>query len=237
MNTVCNTVCDKEPILGSVERYFSAFGFILDKFFKSTNQKVNAIVVLEKLKEKTVDPNKLKTFLDSLPEGRWTIQVIKEKAEQINNLFGISEDEIRKHCVTKVNETDLEVLKWELNIQSMLESSKYANQYYDALKYNQSSKLSMPKMRLLNELMQTFTYIKDHSKKAYDIYENARYSKSQLEKFNSLRFLVDFLWLRVLYVLFNLSDADDEKINRLTRILSMERISVSRQKKIGQKYN
>ncbi|MBD3259399.1 hypothetical protein GF371_02085 [Candidatus Woesearchaeota archaeon] len=231
------TICDKKPILTQIERYFSTFGFIFDKFFNSRSQKINAVVVLQKLKEKTVDLQKVEAFFSSLPADRWTINTIAKKSEEINELFGMSNEEIRGHCVTEVNDKDLINLKWELQVQSMLESAKFANEYYDALKSNQNPNLSEVKMKLLNELMLVFKYIKDSSKKIFDRYEHAKYNKRNINQFNLLRFPIELLWMRTLYVLFNLKDADEKKIEELTRILATERISISHQKIQSPRFN
>lgn len=232
-----NSLCDVQPILNSVEKYFSSFGFIFDKFFQNKDLKIDAEIVLHKIKGKTIDIEKLKSFLSDLPSEQWTIDVITSRVDEINSLFGITDEEILKHCVRDISEKELETVRWNILVLSMLESSKFANEYYDALKYNQNTKISFQKMKLLTELMMVFKYIKENSKKIYEKFEHANYNKKNLDKFNLIRFSIELLWMRILFIFFNLKEASDKKIEKFTEVLAKERISIAYQKRLYPRYN
>jgi hypothetical protein len=228
-------VCNQKPIIDQINSYFSGFGTLFNNFFNNKNPKLNATLVLQKIKEKKIDPEKLKNFLDSMPNDRWSVEFLLNKSDELNALFGLSESEIAKHCITEVSKTDMKSIKWELQKMSLQESAKYANEYYDAFKYNQNEKLSINKMKLVNELMLTFKLIKENSNKISNQYENAKANDRIIRKFNLMAFPLELLWLRILFVMFKLQNATNQDIDKLTRILSMERISIGYQK-IYKKY-
>jgi len=230
-------VYNKKELGSEIESFFSMFGTVFERFFNSNDPKLNAMIILEKLKDKYVNPSKLQEFLDSLPEDRWSVKTISERQKSLAELFGISNEEIREQCISKVNEQDIAAIKWEMNVLSMLDSATFAAQYYDALKYNQNPKLSLAKMKMMNELLLVFKYLKDSSKKIYEKYEHKKYNKRLESEFHSIKFGIDLLWIRILYVLFNLNNADNAKIDKLRSILAHERISLAHQKIIMPRYN
>ena len=230
-------ICNRDSILEQVEDYFSSFSFIFDKLFNDKSDNINALIILEKLKEKKIDIYKLENFIMSLPEERWTIELIENKINEINDIFGITNEEIKVHCVNEVRDKDIINIKWDLSVLSLLESSRYSNEYYDSLKYNQSANLSLIKIKLLNELMLVFKFLKESSSASYEKFKNRKYSKKNIGLLNPRLFQIDLLWMRVLYVLFNLKDTDNNKTEKLIKVLSEDRISLSHQKIISQKYN
>ncbi len=230
-------ICNRDSILEQVEDYFSSFSFIFDKLFNDKSDNINALIILEKLKEKKIDIHKLENFIMSLPEERWTIELIENKINEINDIFGITNEEIKVHCVNEVRDKDIINIKWDLSVLSLLESSRYSNEYYDSLKYNQSANLSLIKIKLLNELMLVFKFLKESSSASYEKFKNRKYSKKNIGLLNPRLFQIDLLWMRVLYVLFNLKDTDNNKTEKLIKVLSEDRISLSHQKIISQKYN
>ena len=230
-------ICNKDHILEQVEDYFSSFNSIFYKLFNNKSDNINALIILEKLKEKKIDIHKLETFIMSLPEERWNIELIENKINEINDIFGITNEEIKVLCVNEVKEKDIINIKWDLLVLSLLESSKYSNEYYDSLKYNQNANLSLIKIKLLNELMLVFKFLKESSSASYDKFKNRKYSKKNIMLLNPRLFQINLLWMRVLYVLFNLKDTNNKKTESLIRVLSEDRISLSHQKIIYHKYN
>jgi len=185
---------------------------------------------IQKEKEKKVDADKIKNFFKSMPDDRWSISLLNDRADELNSVFGISDNEVTKHCVTEVNKLDLNLIKWDLEKMSLQESAKFASEYYDAFKYNQNENLSINKIKLLNELMLTFKYIKENSNIIYSKFETRKYSDSAVSKFRIMSLPLVLLWLRILHVMFRVQSVKDTDIVKFVRLLSMERISISYQK-------
>lgn len=226
-----------EGSISKTNEFMSVFRIILDNLFAKNDYTMDAKVILQTLKEKEIDSNKIKLFLNSLPEGQWNIKTFLNNIEKINELFGVSDETILECGLKKYTKTDLEKVKWQLLLESELDYSKFSNEFYDALKYNNSTNLSISKLKLLNEMMMTFKLIKEESKRLYNKYKDTTPSTKKLSNFNSVRIPSEFLILRILYIFMNLKDANEEKINQFAQLLAIERISVMYQKAPLTKFN
>ena len=184
-----------------------------------------------------IDIIKLNQFLTKLPEGEWTLSIFVENVEALNEFFGVSDEYIKNCFVDHQTDSDVNNIKWQILVDSMLEYTKFSNEYYDALKYNSTSNLSISKIKLLNELMMTFKLIKEESKKLYEKYEPKKFSKKLLQQFNLERITLEFLLLRILYIALNIKIVTDENLEKFAKILSLERISLNYHKTILQKHN
>lgn len=210
---------------GHVERYVSVFRTVFEKLFVNKNQKINAAVILSTLKQEEINVHKLKQFFDILPKDEWSLKTFFDHINELNEIFKISDEYIQDHAVTKVSASDIKDIRWEILLESMLEYSRFTTEFYDVLKYNKSI-LSYARLRLLNELMLVFMFVKEDSKKIYDRYKNQKFSNQVLLKFNQDRLGIEFLMLRILYVLLHLDKANDETINHYAELIGKERISL-----------
>ena len=188
------------------QKFFNSFGTIFDNYFVKKDQKANALIVLQQLNEKQIDADEIKEILKSLPDSEWSMKVLFDNAKKLNSIFKLNDKEIKKYCVNDFSARELKELKWELSKQIILESSKYANNFYDALKYDKNEKLSIVKMKLLNEMMLTLKYIKESSQKLYNDFKDAKYSANSVKKFNLRDIPIEFLWLRILYIMVNIEN-------------------------------
>ncbi|MBS3125211.1 hypothetical protein J4211_03080 [Candidatus Woesearchaeota archaeon] len=216
-------------VSGYVEPFVSVFRTVFEKLFVDKNEKINAVVILNQLKEEKIDIQKLKQFFSKLPDGEWSLKIFFDHTNEINEVFLLSDEYIKKYAVTNVSAADIENIRWEILLESMLEYSKFSNELYDALKYNKAH-LSQARLRLLNELMLIFKYTKEQSKVIYEKFKNQKFSSKTLIKFNQYRIAIEFLMLRILYVLLHLADADDKTISHYAELVGKQRISLLTQK-------
>ena len=220
-----------------VNEFMSIFRVVLDKLFVQKQHKLNAQIIINELKQKEIDFDKIKSFMDKLPAGEWNLKIFIDNIPSINEIFGISDEDIINYSVTKVNKQGIEHIRWEILVESMLENSKFSNEFYDALKYNGSSELSISQIKLLNELMMVFKLIKDKSKEIYDKFNHKKLTKPALNRLNLERLPIEYLILRILYIFLNLKDADDKKFAYFARLLGTERIALAYQEHTIPKFN
>lgn len=220
-----------------VNELMSIFRMVLDKLFIQKDHNINVMIVLNKLKEKNIDIEKVKAFMDTLPEGSWNIKTFMDNVEKLNEMFGLSDAEITEYSVSNVTEEDIKTIRWEVLVESMLEYSRFSTEFYDALKYNNTEGLSISQIKLLNELMMVFKVIKKSSKEIYEQFHNRRLSEQVIKKFNICRIPIEFLVLRILYIALNLKDADDKKFDYFAKLLGTERISITYQKQFALRYS
>ena len=220
---------ESPQVSGYVEPFVSVFRTVFEKLFVDKNEKINAVVILNQLKEEKIDIQKLKQFFSKLPDGEWSLKIFFDHTNEINDVFLLSDEYIKKYAVTNVSAADIENIRWEILLESMLEYSKFSNELYDALKYNKAH-LSQARLRLLNELMLIFKYTKEQSKVIYEKFKNQKFSSKTLIKFNQYRIAIEFLMLRILYVLLHLADADDKTISHYAELVGKQRISLLTQK-------
>jgi hypothetical protein len=227
----------KENISSNVDAFMLIFRGVLEKLFVYRENNINADMVLNELKEKKIDIKKVEEFFQTLPKEEWNIKTFLDNIPKINEIFGISDEEIKACCVTKVTERDLLNIRFKVIVNSMLEYSRFSNEFYDALKYNITDDLSISRMKLLNEMMLIFKYIRDNSKEIYSHFEKRRYNLRDMGKLNLNRLPLEFLLLRILYVSINLRDAEDSKLEYFAKLLGKERISLVYQKHQSLKYS
>jgi hypothetical protein len=77
--------------------------------------------------------------------------------------------------------------------------------------------------------MMTFDIIKKDSTALYKKFNNKKYNKSIQNKFNLSRIPLEFLMLRILYIIINLKDAKDKEYEYYAKLLNIERISLTYQ--------
>lgn len=229
--------CAEINLHGNVNNFLSIFGFIFEKMFVKKDFQLDSEVVLRELQKRELDVIQLKYFMDKLPSGEWTLKIFIDNIESLTHLFGISDEFIRKCFIKNKTDAEIDQIKWQVLANSMLEYTKFSNEYYDALKYNNSSGLSISKIKLLNELMMTFKLIKEKSKELYEKYHNKKYSKTHIQSFNLEKLPIEFLVLRMLYIALNIKDASNEKLEELAKLLSLERISLIYHKNLLPRYN
>ncbi len=229
--------CNTDRFENSVEGYLSMFGYLLDNYFVNKNYKANALITLQKVKDRKIDPKKIESFIRSLPDDIWTAKIIFEKMTKVDELFKITDEDILSSCVDNLKEKDIIKVKWELLKEVMLDYSKYANQFYDAMKYTDLSNLPRAKIMLTDEMMITFRTIKDSSKTIYNKFDNQKYSVKKMRELNNLRMPLEFLWMRILYILFNIQNASENKIREFRKLLSMERSSLDTTKRFAPRFN
>ena len=98
------------------------------------------------------------------PEEQWNLKIFFKNIDKLNELFGISDELIRKCSVEELTNKNIQEIRWKVLVDSMLEYSKFAKEFYDALKYNETSDMSISEIKLLNEIMLVFKYIQEQSK-------------------------------------------------------------------------
>lgn len=224
-------------VYSKVDDFMSIFRIVLDKLFIEKDNSVNAKIVMAKLKEKEISIDKVKAVFSAFPEGEWNIKVFLDNVEKLNEVWGISDEEIRGYCVSEVSAKDVVAVRYRMLIDSMVEYSKFSTEFYDALKYNNVNGLSVARLKLLNEFMLVFSYLKKLSEQIYKTFEHKKFSEDNLNKLNKYRLPIEFLMLRVLYVSINLKDANDTTCQGFAELLGKERISLMYQKAIIPKFS
>lgn len=215
----------------------SVFNGVLEKLFIKKNHTINAKLVIAHLKERKVDIQKVQEFMDQLPEGEWNLKVFSENISELNEIFGVSNEEILEQSVTQVTVSDIPKVRWEVIIESLSEYSRFSTEFYDALKYNVSADLTVSQLKLLNEFMLVFRLIKETSKELYGRFKTRKYSVRNLTEINKTRIVLEFLILRLLYISLNLKNADDTNFEKFAKLLGKERISLIYQKRHLPKFN
>jgi len=226
-----------EHISSRVNEFMSIFRLVLDKLFVQKDHKINAHIIINKLKEKKINVDQINGFMSKLPEGQWNLKIFLDNAKELNDIFGISDEDIVEYSVDNLSKEEIIKTRWKVLVESMLEYSQFATEFYDALKYNDSADLSQSQIKLLNEFMMTFKLIKRDSKKLYDSYCNKRLSESTMKKFNTARIHLEFLLLRILYISLNLKEASDKKFETFAKLLGTERVSLDYQKGMMPRFN
>ncbi len=207
------------------------FNQVLEKLFVKKNHTINAKLIINQLKERKVDIDKVQEFMNRLPKGEWNLKVFADNIDELNKIFGVSNEQILEYSVTNVDEKDIPEIRWKIIIESLSEYSRFSTEYYDVLKYNVSADLSVAQIKLLNEFMLVFKLIKDTSKDLYDRYKNKKFTKKNIIKVNESRIVLEFFILRILYISLNLKKADNNQFERFAKLLGKERISLLYQKK------
>ncbi|MCK4670255.1 MAG: hypothetical protein KAT43_03550 [Nanoarchaeota archaeon] len=227
----------EQYISSKVNGFMSIFNFVLDKLFIQKTSKLNVTIVLNEIKKREIDLKKIQEFMDTLPDGEWNLKIFVDNIEKLSEIFGVSDEDILQYSVEPLHKKDMSKFKWELLISSMLEYSKFATQFYDALKYNKSGGLSLSRIKLLNEMMKVFKLIKEVSKEIYERYHEKQLTPGGLKKFNELILPLEFLMLRILYISLNLQEANDDKFGYFAKLLGTERIVLLYNIKTKPRYN
>ncbi|NQU78618.1 hypothetical protein HQ545_02515 [Candidatus Woesearchaeota archaeon] len=168
--------------------------------------------------------------MSKLPEGEWSVNVFVDNIEELNEIFGLSDQEIVQQAVTELGKEDIPQVRWKIVIESLTEYSRFSTEFYDALKYNISSDLSVSQLKLLNEFMLTFKIIKKTSVELYDKFRNRKLSQRNIRELNKVRVVLEFFILRLLYISINLKNTDDKKFEQYAKLLGKERIALMYQK-------
>lgn len=227
----------EDKIRNKVPEFMYVFRDVLEKIFVQKDYSINAKIIVQELKHKNIDIIKLKKFMEKLPDGQWNLKIFLDNIEDINTIFGISNEEITKLNIEEIDEKDLPQLKWSMLIEMMTEYSRFSTEFYDALKYNETGGLSISQLKLLNEVTLTFKLIKEISSELYKQYGKKKLSSSNLENFNKERLIIEYLFLRLVYISMNIEKANDEKFEKFARLLGMERISLTYQVTYKKLYN
>lgn len=185
----------------------------------------NKQVIKAHLDQKEVDSQALQAFFDQLPVGEWDWYVFVEHAEQLHELFGVADEELKEVAVTPLGSQELLELKWEFTLQVLREYKKFSAEFYDALKYNDNTHLSREELHLLTELMTTFKHIKEWSSSIKEHYENKKPRKQLLTELNQQRIPIEFLLLRILYIFTR--DSTPEQTDTYADLLARERIGLA----------
>ncbi len=214
-----------------VSDFMSVFNNVLEQLFVKKNHTINAKLVISHLQQRQLDTKKIQSFMTKLPEGEWSVKVFVDNIEELNEIFGLSDQEIVEQAVTELNKEDILQVRWKTIIESLTEYSRFSSEFYDALKYNVASDLSVSQLKLLNEFMLIFKLIKETSVELYDKYRYKKLSKRNVKELNEVRIVLEFFLLRLLYISINIKNADDKKFEEYAKLIGKERISLMYQKK------
>ena len=226
-----------DEISTNIDKFVSVFRYIFDAMFvKNDYNIIHANVVLGKLKERELDIKKIESFLAKLPEGQWNFKIFLDNLDELNKIFGISDEYIMKNSTMPTKKGDINNIRWEIILQALVDYTKFSNEFYDAFKYNNNDKLSTAQIKLLNELMLIFKYIKESSKYLYENYSHKKYSQRIFEELNEDRAIIEYFLLRILYVSLNLKKTDNKRIENYAKLLGKERISITTKKMFMPRY-
>lgn len=227
----------ENQVNNKINGFMILFRLILEKLFVQKDQKINALLVINELKKREIDVDKIKEFMKSLPEGEWNIKIFIDNLEELNEIFGVSDEEIRKYSINNPTSQDIINVRKQILIESMLEYAQFSKEFYDSLKFNNSDHLSLAHIELLNEFMMVFKFIRDNSEELYKRYKDKKVSMVNFNKFNIIRLPIEYLLLRIVYISLNLNNANEDKLREFAELLGKERISLQYQKIILPKYN
>ncbi|MBS3114439.1 hypothetical protein J4448_05030 [Candidatus Woesearchaeota archaeon] len=228
---------NSDQFSSKVEEFMSTVRTYLDKLFIEKDHSINAKLVLNELKRRNIDIEKLNEFMKTLPEEQWNLKIFFKNIDKLNELFGISDELIRKCSVEELTNKNIQEIRWKVLVDSMLEYSKFAKEFYDALKYNETSDMSISEIKLLNEIMLVFKYIQEQSKELYNKYKDIKLSSFTILKFNETRIPIEYFLLRIIYIFMHLDKAKDKKFEYFAKLLGSERISVLYQLGFKPNYN
>lgn len=213
---------DGEVITGA-RTYLHALRDVFGEAFVHKNT-ANKQVIKAHLDQKEVNSQALQTFFSQLPAGEWDWYLFVEHAEQLHELFGVSDEELKEVAVTPLSNQELLELKWEFTLQVLREYKKFSAEFYDALKYNNNTHLSREELHLLTELMTTFKHIKEWSSSIKESYENKKPRKQLLAELNTQRIPIEFLLLRILYIFTR--ETTPKQADTYADLLARERIGL-----------
>ncbi|MFC1774724.1 hypothetical protein ACFLZN_00220 [Nanoarchaeota archaeon] len=212
-----------------MEGFLSLFRPWLDLAFSNKDYDINAQEVMQQLSEKKINTDKLKEFIQNLPVGEWDFSIFESNIKSLNELFGVSNEEIQG-CVTYAcDKEDYDEIRWRILLSSLLESSSLSKEFFDILKYHSEEIVAPSKLKLMNEVMLTFKLIHEQSKDVHKKFQGKAFSQNNLNKLNFARLPIEFLALRALYVFMHLSTASDKEIISFAELLAKERIGLSYQ--------
>ncbi len=202
------------------ESWFSGFRTVIEKSFIKVNYKVNAVVILQKIKTLDIDKDKIVLKIKNLSEDEWSYKYLVSTLKELDEIMKISDDFLRKHAVQELQGRDLTEVKWEIMKGMLTDYAKFTKEFYDSLKYSQNSKLGRKRYLLMIELMNALKKIYDASKQLIDKFSQKKYNKTSFKKFMSTRIALEHLLLRVFYILLNIDK--EENFIKYRDVLSRE---------------
>ena len=109
-----------DEISTNIDKFVSVFRYIFDAMFvKNDYNIINANVVLGKLKERELDIKKIESFLAKLPEGQWNFKIFLDNLDELNKIFGISDEYIMKNSTMPTKKGDINNIRWEIILQAL----------------------------------------------------------------------------------------------------------------------
>lgn len=206
-----------------VSGFMGGLRSVFSDYFKPDTAEINASLVIERMKQKQFDTEKLSILFKKLPEGKWSVQTLLIHLSDLTDIFGMTDEELESISVSDASLSDL---KWHLNIKMLQEHKKFSKEFYDLLKYNTQT-LSEEQLSLLTELMSVFKFIQESSQELLVKYENKKPSHKRLFELVNHRIPMEFLLLRVLFIFMHMQE---DKLEEYSDILREERLSVSTDK-------
>jgi len=206
-----------------VSGFMGGLRSVFSDYFKPDTAEITASLVIEKMKQKQFDTEKLSQLFKKLPEGKWSVQTLLIHLSDFTDIFGMTDEELESIAVS---DTSLSDLKWHLNIKMLQEHKKFSKEFYDLLRYN-SQTLTEEQLSLLTELMSVFAFIQETSEQLLTRYENKKPSSKKLRDLVIHRIPMEFLLLRVLFIFMHMQE---DKLEQYSDILREERLSVSTNK-------
>lgn len=208
--------------IGFSEDWFLGIRNILDNTFFRTkvDHKLNSKIILHEIKNIQFDKEKVISIIKNLSEEEWSLKYVENTLKELDQLFGISDEFIKKNAVDELKAKDLLEIKWEIMNSMMLDYAKFSKEFYDTLKYSENHKLEKEKRLLMLNLMEAFDKINKSSKDLIDRFYNKRFNKNSLKKFIDTRICIEHLMLRIYFILLNIEN--ENKLKKYREVLSNE---------------
>lgn len=202
------------------EDWFSCLRDVFKQSFISPRVNVNSVVILAKIKNIDIDKSLITSKIKDLKEDYWSPEYFITILNEFDEIVGISDDFLKSNAVTELSISDLKELKWDLMNDLMIDYSKFTKEFYDSLKYSQSTNLKVNKHRLMIAIMDALNIVHDGSKELTQKYSNKRFNNSSYKKFISSRLAMEHIMLRIYFIMLNINNKD--KLLLYRRILIHE---------------
>lgn len=202
------------------ENWFSGFREILETSFINADHKANADILLQAIKTKEVDSEKIVSKIKNLSEDEWSLKYVLEQLNELNDLLGISDKFLKEHAVTDMNDSDFKEVKWELMKRVVRDYSKFSKEFYDSLKYSRNTTLDRDTRMLMLAIMEALQKVHEASKALTDKYFHKKFNATSLKKFMDVRMPMEQLLFRVYFILLNMDKT--EKLAKYRDVLTRE---------------
>jgi hypothetical protein len=205
------------------ENFFSGIRTVLNNAFvnKKVHHKANAEVILQAVKDKSIDIEKFIFTIKNLSEDEWSSKYFVEIMKKLDEFIGVSDEFIKKNSYQEIKKkSDLQEIKWELSKRGFVDYAKFSKEFYDSLKYSKNYKLGKEKELLMYTMMEALSMINNSSKQMVEKYYHKNYNANSLRKVLNVKMAVDHLLLRIYFILFNIDETD--KIKKYRKVLSSE---------------